>query len=67
MDPSRVEAACRRALFYGEAVSYRGIKEILAGTLDQEPLPEAEPDRPAQLRFVFARAAAEFFGEGVAQ
>jgi len=67
VDPSRVEAACRRALFYAEAPSYRGIKEILAASLDQEPLPEAESGRPAQLRFVFARAAAEFFGEGVAQ
>jgi hypothetical protein len=65
--PSRVEAACRRALFYGEAPSYRRIKEILAGALDQEPLPEAEADRPAQLRFVFARAATEFFGEAVRQ
>ena len=63
----RVEAACRRALFYGEAVSYRGIKEILAASLDQEPLPALDPERPAQLRFVFARAATEFFGEAVAR
>lgn len=59
---SRLEAACRRALFFGEAVSYRRIKEILGAALDQEPLPEREPDRPAQMRFTFARSAAEFFG-----
>jgi transposase len=60
---TRLEAACRRALFFGEPVSYRRIKEILAAGLDQAPLPEAKPDRPNQMRFRFAREAAEFFGE----
>jgi len=60
---NRLEAACRRALFFGEAVSYRRIKEILDGALDREPLPEPEPARAGQMRFVFARDAAEFFGE----
>jgi transposase len=58
---SRLEAACRRALFFGEAVSYRRIKEILDAALDQEPLPEPEPKPASQMRFVFARDAAEFF------
>jgi transposase len=60
---TRLEAACRRALYFSETVSYRRIKEILDAALDQEPLPDAEPARPAQMRFLFARGAAEFFGE----
>ena len=60
---SRLEAACRRALFFGEAVSYRRIKEILDAALDQEPLPEPEPKPASQMRFVFARDAADFFGK----
>jgi transposase len=60
---TRLEAACRRALFFGEAPSYRHIKQILDAALDQAPLPDHEPDRPAQMRFVFAREAADFFGE----
>jgi len=60
---SRLEAACRRALFFGEAVSYRRIKEILDAALDQEPLPEAGPKPVSQMRFIFARGAADFFGE----
>ncbi|MBF8279765.1 MAG: Integrase catalytic region [candidate division NC10 bacterium] len=59
----RLEAACRRALFYGGAVTYRRIKEILNGALDQVPLPDQKPERPSQMRFLFARDAAEFFGE----
>ena len=62
---TRLEAACRRALFFSEAVSYRRIKEILDAALDREPLPETEPDQPAQMRFLFAREATEFFGEVV--
>jgi hypothetical protein len=60
---SRLEAACRRVLFYGGAVSYRRIKEILNGALDQVPLPDAKPEGPGQMHFLFARGAAEFFGE----
>jgi transposase len=60
---TRLEAACRRTLFFSEAVSYRRIKQILDAALDQEPLPARESDRPAQMQFVFARAASEFFGE----
>jgi hypothetical protein len=60
---NRLEAACRRALFFGEAVSYRRIKEILDAALDQEPLPEPSTKPPSQMRFIFARQAADFFGE----
>jgi transposase len=59
---SRLEAACRRAVFYGGTVSYRRIKEILNGALDQVPLPDTKPARPGQMHFLFARDAAEFFG-----
>ena len=60
---SRLEAACRRALFFGGPVTFRRIKEILNGALDQVPLPDAKPEPPTQMPFVFARKAAEFFGE----
>jgi len=59
----RLEAACSRVLFYGGAVTYRRIKEILNAALDQVPLPEQKPERPDQMRFLFARTATEFFGE----
>ena len=59
---SRLEAACRRALFFGEALSYRRIKQILDAALDSEPLPAPAPERPAQMRFLFSRDASEFFG-----
>ncbi len=55
----RLEAACARALYFGE-VSYRRIKGILNAALDREPLPEAAPP-PVQPSFVFARPATEFF------
>lgn len=60
---SRLEAACRRVLFFGGPPTYRRIKEILNGALDQAPLPEVEPEKPAQLTFAYVRDAAEFFGE----
>jgi len=58
---TRLEAACRRALFFGEAVSYRRVKQILNAALDQQPLPEA-PARPIQTAFTFARGPEDFFG-----
>jgi len=57
--PQRLEAACGRALYFGD-VRYRRIKQILNSALDQEPLPEAAP-RLAQRSFAFARSGAEFF------
>ena len=58
---TRLEAACRRALFFGEAVSYRRVKQILNAALDQQALPEP-PARPVQTAFAFTRGPEEFFG-----
>jgi hypothetical protein len=57
----RLEAACARALYYGD-VRYRRIRDILNAALDREPLPDvpATTEPPA---FAFARAATEFFAE----
>jgi hypothetical protein len=55
----RLEAACARALYFGD-VRYRRIKQILNAALDQEPLPEALP-QPKQRLFAFARSGADFF------
>ncbi len=66
---ARLEAACRRALYYGDP-RYRRIKDILNAALDQEPLPEdasssASSRQPNEARqFAFARSAEEFFGTG---
>ena len=55
----RLERACRRALYFGDA-RYRRVKDILAAQLDMEPLPQAEKQRHSST-FVFQRAASEFF------
>jgi hypothetical protein len=57
----RLEAACARALHFGEP-HYRRIKAILNAALDKEPLPQAAVSPPAQLH-LFARAAEEFFAQ----
>lgn len=59
--PVRLEAACARALCYGD-VRYRRIKQILNAALDREPLPEPStpPSSPAQ-SFLFARPSHDFF------
>jgi transposase len=57
--PQRLEAACARALFYGDT-RYRRIKDILNAALDREPLPAAPPAH-AQPAHVFARSSADFF------
>jgi transposase len=61
----RLEAACARALYFGDP-SYRRVKAILNAALDREPLPELAPPMLVQ-RHVFARSGGEFFasGEGV--
>jgi transposase len=56
---TRLEAACARALHFGDA-SYRRIKTILDAALDREPLPETAAATPRKT-FVFARCANEFF------
>lgn len=55
----RLEAACARAVFYGD-MRYRRIKDILNAALDKIPLPEA-PVEPVQKSFTFARPSSEFF------
>ena len=55
----RLEAACERALYFGDP-RYRRIKDILNAALDREPLPEAAaPATPRQ--HAFARSGTEFF------
>jgi transposase len=59
---TRLEAACARALFYGD-VRYRRVKDILNAALDQQPLPGQEATLlQKELSFAFARQADEFFG-----
>jgi len=55
----RLEAACARALYFGDP-RYRRIKDILNAALDREPLPEPVPQAPAR-QHAFARSGAEFF------
>jgi hypothetical protein len=55
----RLEAACLRALHYGNP-SGRPIKEILNAGLDFEPLPETTPVSTSE-QFAFARDGAELF------
>lgn len=57
----RLEAACARALYFGQP-QYRRIKEILNAALDKEPLPEETVTPPPQAH-LFARAAEEFFAQ----
>lgn len=57
----RLEAACRRALFFGDA-RYRRIKQILNAALDQAPLPESAPPAKPVQAYKFQRLASEFFG-----
>jgi transposase len=56
---ARLEAACQRALYFGD-VRYRRIKEILNAALDREPLPADAPLPPARAH-LFARLSSEFF------
>ena len=72
----RLEAACARALYFGDP-RYRRIRDILNAALDREPLPEGAcpefisgmvslpipPTSNALRQFAFARSAREFFGE----
>ena len=58
---NRLEAACRRALYYGDP-HYRRIKDILNAALDREPLPDQDVVVPIQQGFTFSRKPKEFFG-----
>jgi hypothetical protein len=57
----RLEAACARALYFGDP-SYRRIKATLNAALDRDPLPEKTPDAPDQ-KHIFARSGEEFFAD----
>lgn len=57
---ARLEAACARALHFGDP-SYRTIAEILARQLEQEPV-AAPPPPPATTTFAFMRSATELLG-----
>jgi transposase len=60
----RLEAACARAVYYGDH-RYRRIKEILNAALDREPLPDtpvAQPPTP----HTFARPVTDFFPQEAA-
>jgi hypothetical protein len=61
--PARLEAACARALHYGDA-TYRRLKRILQAGLDQVPF-APEPIQPELRLYEYARPAAEFFPEEV--
>ncbi len=56
----RLEAACRRALYYGDP-HYRRIKDILNAALDRDPLPDQALAAPSQQGFIFSRKPKEFF------
>ena len=59
--PDRLEAACARAIFFGD-VRYRRIKDILNAALDREPLPEFTPAPPVRSQpSLFARTSFDFF------
>ncbi len=55
----RLEAACARAMYYGD-LRYRRIKEILNAALDREPLPGITITQPTTPH-TFARATKDFF------
>lgn len=58
----RLEAACQRALFYGDG-HYKRIKAILNAALDKAPLPEATPASSPVIALTFERPASDFFGQ----
>ena len=55
---SRLEAACRRALWFGDP-RYHTLKAILHQGLDHEPLPEAQQAAPLPKTAAFARSVTE--------
>ena len=59
---TRLEAACARALHFGDP-HYRRIKDILNAALDRDPLPNQVIVAPKQQSFTFSRTPQEFFGQ----
>lgn len=62
--PQRLEAACERALYFGD-VAYRRIKGILNAALDREPLPD-QPQTVPGPSHTFARPGNAYFVEAEA-
>lgn len=60
--PARLDAACRRALYFDD-LRYATLKRILENGLDAEELPDAPPPPASrvQLRFKYARPGSEIF------
>jgi transposase len=58
---TRLEAACGRAVYFGDP-HYRRIKDILKAALDREPIPTQVLATPRQPSFTFSRTPQEFFG-----
>lgn len=58
----RVEAACRRAIFFQD-LSYRRVKTILQAGLELEPLPEGTPPILTKVTYSFARPMSVFFDD----
>jgi len=56
----RLEAACRRALYYGDP-HYRRIKDILNAALDRDPLPDQAVAASNPQNYTFSRKPREFF------
>jgi transposase len=56
----RLEAACQRALHFGD-VRYRRIKQILNAALDRDPLPDVVASPTPGKSFTFARPGRDFF------
>ena len=56
----RLEAACRRALYYGDP-HYRRIKDILNAALDRDPLPDQVVASSNPQNYAFSRKPREFF------
>lgn len=61
---TRVEAACRRAIYYGDP-HYRRVKSILSAGTDTDPLPEDPPPVVERRAYAHARLVSEFFPEVV--
>ncbi len=59
---TRLEAACERALYFGDP-HYRRIKEILNAALDREPLPNQLSTPSSPTSYTFSRTPQEFFGQ----
>jgi transposase len=56
----RLEAACRRALYYGDP-HYRRIKDILNAALDRDPLPDQVVASSNPQNYAFSHKPREFF------